>query len=68
MLANWPYTLIVMHPVNTELGELTDGGPRSRTLIEAWGSLHAVRGGLGLLATSTFLWVLNRQRAKSPNA
>jgi predicted acyltransferase len=67
MLANWPYTFIVMHPVNTELGELTGGGPRSRTLIETWGSLHAVRGGLGLLATLTFLWVLNRQRAKSPN-
>jgi anthrone oxygenase-like protein len=64
ILANWPFTLIVMLPVNNELAAIVPeaAGTGSRALIERWGSLHVVRGGLGLLATIAFLWALNRRK------
>ena len=65
MLANWPFTLLALMPVNLALMALApdaaDAG--SRAMIEQWGMLHAVRGGLGLLATAAFLWALNRHQA-----
>ncbi len=65
ILANWPYTLTVMLPVNDELMAIAPeaASAGSRALIARWGSLHAVRGGLGVLATITFLWALNRRKA-----
>jgi len=36
--------------------EVEKAGPLSRALIVRWGSLHAVRTGLGVLATLAFLW------------
>jgi hypothetical protein len=61
MLANWPYTLMVIMPTNTQLNDtpLDAAGPGSRALIEKWGGLHAVRTALGALATVIFLWALN---------
>jgi len=58
LIANWPYTLIRIMPTNNKLMEmpLEQAGPESRTLIERWGQLHAVRTALGFLATATFLW------------
>jgi Anthrone oxygenase len=58
LIANWPYTLIGIMPTNNKLMEmpLEQAGPESRTLIERWGQLHAVRTALGFLATATFLW------------
>ena len=58
LIANWPYTLIAIMPTNNKLMEmpLEQAGPESRTLIERWGQLHAVRTALGFLATATFLW------------
>jgi hypothetical protein len=58
LIANWPYTLIGIMPTNNRLMEmpLDQAGPESRTLMESWGRLHAVRTALGLLATATFLW------------
>jgi hypothetical protein len=58
LLANWPFTLIVMLPTNKLLLEIKpqDAGPESRELIEKWGRLHAVRSGLGATATVLFLW------------
>ena len=58
LIANWPYTLIAIMPTNNRLMAmpLDQAGPESRTLIERWGRLHAVRTALGLLATATFLW------------
>jgi hypothetical protein len=58
LVANWPYTLIAIMPTNNRLMALPleQAGPESRSLIERWGRLHAVRTALGFLATATFLW------------
>ncbi len=58
LITNWPYTLIVMMPVNRSLTE-TDperAGAASRALVEKWARLHAVRTALGFAATLAFLW------------
>jgi hypothetical protein len=57
MLANWPYTMIVIAPTNRELGAIRDedASPRSRALIHRWGRLHAVRSLLGLSGAGAFL-------------
>jgi Anthrone oxygenase len=60
ILANWPYTFIAVMPTNKKL-EVTAqeaAGSTSRTLIETWGRLHAVRTGLGIAATFAYLWAL----------
>ena len=61
MLANWPYTLLVILPTNNELNATAAGsaGPATRELIETWGGLHAVRTALGIAATLAYLWALN---------
>lgn len=58
LLANWPYTLLIIMPVNHQLNaiELDRAGPASRALIVRWGGLHARRTMLGFLATALFLW------------
>jgi uncharacterized membrane protein len=58
MIANWPYTLIVIMPVNNKLAAIdpAGAGPDSRRLIEQWARLHAVRTALGFAATLVFLW------------
>ena len=57
ILANWPFTFLVIMPTNNALLALdrTGGGPRSRDLIEKWGRLHAGRTVLGVAATILFL-------------
>ena len=57
LLANWPWTMLVIARVNKELMATPpeDAGAQSRALIVKWGGLHAVRTGLGLAATLTFL-------------
>ena len=61
ILANWPYTLFVIKPVNNSLNAIpndqADG--KSRVLIETWGRLHAVRSALGAAAALAYLWALN---------
>ena len=65
MLANWPYTLIALMPINHTLMALAPeaASGSSRALIEQWGSLHGVRSGLGILAVAAFLWPLATPRA-----
>jgi anthrone oxygenase-like protein len=60
ILAPWPYTLIVIAPTNNTLKalRLDEAGPQSRTLVEKWGRLHAVRTTLGIAASLAYLWVL----------
>ncbi len=56
MLANWPYTLIVIMPVNKALGATAeaDANNYTRALVKRWGSLHVVRTTLGLCAVACF--------------
>lgn len=60
MIGPWPWTLYVIKPVNDRLLELEldQAGPGSRALIVKWGTLHAVRSGLGSVAAAAFLWAL----------
>ena len=58
IFANWPYTLVVILPVNKRL-EATPpdaANEETRSLIETWGRLHAGRSALGLAATLVYLW------------
>ena len=61
ILANWPYTLIKVMPTNRELNAIaiTDAGPETRSLLERWGRLHALRTVLGIAATVAYLWALH---------
>jgi hypothetical protein len=61
LLANWPYTLLVLMPINNRLKDTAPdaAGPETRALVERWGRLHGVRTTLGALSTLIFLWALN---------
>jgi hypothetical protein len=58
MIAPWPWTLLGIKPTNDGLlaTEPDQAGTPTRALIVRWGGLHAVRTGLGALATLGFLW------------
>ena len=58
LIANWPYTLLVILPTNNKLMVIdpANAGPDSRRLIEKWAGLHAVRTALGIAATFVFVW------------
>ena len=62
LVANWPYTLIVIMPTNRkiEATDAADAGPQSRAAIEKWAGLHAGRTALGFAATLIFLWASMR--------
>jgi hypothetical protein len=54
---NWPYTLLVIMPINGRLMALSPDAatPEVRELVSAWGNLHGVRSALGAAATLIFL-------------
>jgi hypothetical protein len=58
LLSAWPYTLLLIRPINNALLAIdpAEAGPRVRPLVERWGRLHAGRSGIGLLTTVLFLW------------
>ncbi len=62
LLANWPFTLIVMMRDNKRLMALAEGqaGAESRAMLVQWGRQHAVRGALGAGAVVLFAWALAR--------
>jgi len=58
IIANWPYTLLIMMPTNNKLMAVdpAHSGPTSRAILEKWGTLHAIRTALGVASTFIFLW------------
>jgi Domain of unknown function (DUF1772) len=58
LIANWPYTLLVIMPTNNRLmaADPAAAGADTRKLIEKWAGLHAVRTALGFAAVAVFLW------------
>jgi uncharacterized membrane protein len=58
LIANWPYTLLVIMPTNNRLmaADPAAAGAATRRLIEKWAGLHAVRTALGFAAAAVFLW------------
>jgi hypothetical protein len=57
MIAPWPWTLLVIKPINEHL-VATDphrAGPSSRELLIRWGRLHAVRTVLSAIGVIAFL-------------
>lgn len=60
IIANWPFTLLVIMPTNHRLGAVPNeqANADTRTLLVHWGHLHAVRTVLGAIATAAFLGVL----------
>ena len=57
LVANWPYTLIGIMPVNRRLMATRpdDANSASTALIAHWGALHGIRTALGFSATVSFL-------------
>jgi hypothetical protein len=60
IFANWPYTLLVILPVNKQLEATAPDAANAATrrLIEQWGMLHAGRSALGAAATLVYLWAI----------
>ncbi len=60
ILAPWPWTLLVIRPVNDTLmaTDLAKSGPETRALIVKWNRLHAVRTLLGAAAVLSFLFAV----------
>ena len=61
IVANWPYTLLVIMPTNNKLMAIAPeaAGPEARRTVEHWAALHAERSALGAAATLIFLWALS---------
>ena len=57
LVANWPFTLLVIMPTNLRLMATApdSADAATRSLLEQWGRLHAVRSVLGAIATLLFL-------------
>jgi len=60
IFANWPYTLLVILPVNKQLEATAPDAANAatRSLVEQWGTLHAGRSALGAAATLVYLWAI----------
>ena len=61
LVANWPFTMFVIMPVNHVLNDIAPEAANAdtRALIVKWGGLHGVRTMLGAAATILFLWALS---------
>lgn len=60
ILANWPFTLFIIMPVNKRLMAMSEreAGAGSRAMLIQWGKLHNVRSALGSAAALNFAWAL----------
>lgn len=59
MIANWPYTIFGILPLNHQLNAIApdDAGPVSREMLARWNKLHGFRTILSGLAVLAYLWV-----------
>jgi hypothetical protein len=59
-LANWPFTLLVIMPVNKRLMAMreSEAGAGSRAMLIQWGQLHNIRSALGAATMLLFAWAL----------
>ena len=57
MIANWPFTLLVIMPVNHQLQAIASdaASAESRALLVRWGRLHGWRSAFGGAATLAYL-------------
>jgi hypothetical protein len=62
ILANWPYTLLVIKPTNDRLHGITAerSGAEARRMVVSWGTLHAGRSALGIVAVLFYVWAILR--------
>jgi hypothetical protein len=60
LLANWPFTLFVIMPVNKRLmaTPVSEAGAESRAMLVQWGKLHNLRSALGAATALLFVWAL----------
>jgi hypothetical protein len=60
ILANWPYTLLVIKPVNDRLHAIPaeQASADARAMVVSWGQLHAGRSALGIAAALVYLWAI----------
>ncbi len=58
ILANWPYTLLVIKPTNDKLNATPPeiANDETRQLIQTWGRLHLVRANLGVISAILYLF------------
>lgn len=61
LLANWPFTLLIIMPVNKRLlaMEKREAGAESRRMLVQWGKLHGVRSALGAVSVLLFVWAMS---------
>jgi hypothetical protein len=62
MVASWPWTLLVIMPVNRRLKAMAKDGPDSgtRELLDRWARLHVARTIFGVVATLCYAAALVR--------
>ena len=62
LLANWPFTLLVIMPANKRLKATPEDGAGVETLmlLKRWGKLHVWRNALGTAATACLFWAALR--------
>ena len=62
ILANWPYTLLVIKPTNDRLHAIPaeQASADARRMVVSWGHLHAGRSALGIVAVLFYLWAVLR--------
>ncbi len=60
MLANWPYTLGIILPLNKQLKAINppEAGQESRAMLEKWNQLHRNRSLLSGVAVLAYCWAL----------
>ncbi len=63
LAANWPFTLLVIMPVNRKLEASASGqgDAGTRALLHRWGRLHAIRSALGAASALVMLAALHNR-------